>query len=143
MSPQIYKPQPVTSALELARSLQLEMLDRPFDQRIPFAVDALRILSTCKQKGKPFFVEGDRAYIRPPEAFSQKNTLIAFGEVAIEGTFNGFSYLNVGEINNMPINSLCAAFHNIRFLPTGEQAGPDNFMYIPALAVGLHMQLAA
>lgn len=137
------KIQPVTSALELARSLQLEMLDLPFDQRIGHAVGALSVLRACTKKGKPFFIEGGRAYIRPPEVFKPENTLIAFGEVAIEGTFDSFTYLNVGEIAGMPLNSLCASFTNIRFLPGGEAPHPENIMHIPALAVGLHMQLSA
>lgn len=62
-------------------------------------------------------------------------------DVAIEGKLDTFSYVSIGNIEGVPIQSLCATFTDVCLLPDGDRVVPENRLHVPALAVGMKLQL--
>jgi len=133
----------ISDSFELAQDLQTDMLRLPFDRRVERAISALGMLALFREQEATFFIESKRAFIKPREVFSNENTIFAFKETAMEGVLDSFTYLTVGDISGMPINSLCASFRDVRLLPGGEPINPEHTMHVPALAIGMRLQIAS
>ncbi len=132
----------------MAQDFQMELMDRPFDERIRLAEEALRFLGgqavVLSDEGATFIFDFRQAFVRPRQPFGPKQRFISFVDTAAEGKLLDFSYVSIGKLvaGSRPINSLCVTLENVTMLPFGDPLPDDDILHIPALAVEQHLRVA-
>lgn len=138
--------------IQIAKELQNTLIDTPtFDKHIEIAKSALTILApfatTLIDNEARFLIDCSQAFDRPNN-FNNTNKITLFGNLALEGVFNDFTYLSIGKIDKNPINALCLSLKDFILLPNSPSKDPitsiqtNEIMHIPVLAIDRSLQIS-
>lgn len=144
------------SPIELAQCLQSDIINIGIDHRYDYVVQAFRLLQESSEElrseGARFFIDSNSAVnCRYRRNVADNVELGMFGQVAVEGTFNDFSYVRIGRLivddgsgreATSSVDSLCLSLEDVRFLPDGESLSEASVLQIPVLAINQSLRAA-
>jgi hypothetical protein len=128
-----------TDPFEIAQDLQMQLMNQPFDRRVTLAFSALDLLGRSgeqlRNEGASFLVDTRLAFDKTGYSSRSNPVVISFGGLALEGKFNDFDYLSLGDVQGMPINTLCATFVHVLLLPDGDALPAGDKLFVPVLGI--------
>jgi len=128
---------------EFAQELQLDLMGRPFSKQVGRAVESLRLLGSLAasfdMKREAYVIECRQAFAVPEYLNTERVRYVHFPDIAFEGEFSDFSYINIGGISERRVNALSGEFTDVTVLPDGDQLPPDMRLHVPVLSLVHHL----
>jgi hypothetical protein len=131
--------------IPFAQDMQLDLLEYKFEERLEKAEGALLLLAHLAvvmelEEGSQLVVSR-QAFDRPYQESVLQRRLIHFPDLTVEGTFKDFSYVSIGDIRKIPINTICMSLEDAVIYPDKDQLPTGDVLHVPVLSISEHFHL--
>ena len=127
---------------EVAGGVQQRIEDSPNDETrmalFEWGMEMLEpIADALTESDAQYLVNCITAYIQPATLPSEPQRIITFDNISVIGSFDDFSYIELGSKNNQrpPISTICASLIGVTLLPYGDHLQAGDVLHVPVLRV--------